>query len=335
MDTIKKGHTYLKYCLVTCYLFSILWIVIFFIYQYIFFLYLTLVCLCIMGLMYFMLQKIQKKQLQYLIHSSDAIIEQRPIHVIDGEGDISLLSHKLYTLYKRYHVLMNTMTQEQIKLKDYIEDISHQLKTPITSMRINEELLLEVIQDDRQREKLKLIYQQTLKMNRLVNDLLTLALLDSNSIHFEYHDEKIEFLIEEVEENLDYLLSSQNMQIQLSHHHEKISCDHKWFVEVLENIVKNCVEKNHDSVIDILVEDYESMIKITIQDHGQGFYKEDIEHIFERFYRSQKDTGTGIGIGLSLAKEIIEKHHGMIKAYNQQGAVFEIILPKFLAKKKL
>lgn len=335
MDTIKKGHPYYKYSIILTYIFSLLMIVLFFIYQHSFYVYTSFICLVVTGLIYIIQYKILQNQLQSLIHSSDAIVEGQPIHIIDGEGNISLLSHKLYTLHKRYHVLMQTMQQEQIKLKDYIEDISHQLKTPITSMRIQEEILLETLQDSQQRDKLQFIYQQTLKMSRLVNDLLTLALLDSHSIQFVFQDEKIEFLIAEVEENLEYLLLKQHMQLRLTHHDESITCDHKWFEEALENIIKNCIEKNHDGVIDIFVEDYESMIKIIVQDYGQGFLEEDIDYLFDRFYRGQNHSNEGIGIGLSLAKEIIEKHHGMIKAYNHQGAVFEITLPKLFVKKKI
>lgn len=335
MDAIKKGYTYLQKVLIMLYLLSLIWIPLYLVTDYIFYLYYEVVNLFIIGFMSFFLYHHYQKQIKYLINCSDAIVEQKPIQIIDGEGDLSLLSHKLYLLYKRYHVLNQTMQQEQIKLKDYIEDISHQLKTPITSMRINEELLLESLENDKQKEKLQTIYQQTLKMNRLVNDLLTLALLDSNSIQLRYHDEKIEYIMEEVEENLEYLLLKYHVTLKTVCQNVTILCDHKWFVEALENIIKNCIEKNEDGYIDIIVEDYEAMIKMLIYDHGQGFDGEDIEHLFERFYRGQNETISGIGIGLSLSKEIIEKHHGMIRAYNQKGAVFEITLPKLLAKKKI
>lgn len=301
----------------------------------IFYLYFEVIDLLIIGFMTFFLYHHYQKQVKFLIYCSDAIIEQKPIQIIDGEGNLSLLSHKLYLLHKRYHRLVQSMQQEQMKLKDYIEDISHQLKTPITSMRINEELLLETLENNKQKEKLQSIYQQTLKMNRLVNDLLTLALLDSNSIEFKYHDENIEYMIEEVEENLEYLLLKYRVTLKVTCHNITILCDHKWFVEALENILKNCIEKNENGYIDVIVKEYDAVIKIFIYDHGQGFDEEDIEHLFDRFYRGKNESVSGIGIGLSLTKEIIEKHHGMIKAYNQEGAVFEITLPKLLAKKKI
>lgn len=274
-------------------------------------------------------------QMKYLMKQCDSILEKKPCSMIDGEGDVSLLSHKLFMLSNRYYTFLETLKKEQKQLKDYIEDISHQLKTPITSMRLNEELLLETVEDDYQKQKLLLIYQQTNKLSQLVNDLLTLALIDSHSIEFQLKDYHVETLIEDVEENLEHLLLASHMTLHLTHHQETILCDGHWFEEALENIIKNCIEKNHDSCIDIDVNQSESLVKIIIRDHGKGFYEEDIFHLFDRFYRGQNPQGEGIGIGLALAKQIIEEHHGMIRAYNQDGAVFEITIPCILAKKKI
>lgn len=172
-------------------------------------------------------------------------------------------------------------------------------------------------------------------MNHLVNDLLTLALLDSHSISFRFDDYSIETLIDTVEENLEHLLNQNHMILQVEHQQETLLCDYKWFVEALENIIKNCIEKNQNGCIDIIVHKFESFIKIMIRDYGQGFDEEELQHIFERFYRGKVPQGEGIGIGLSLAKRIIEEHHGFIVARNDNGAVFEISIPQVLAKKKI
>ncbi len=335
MDSIKRTTSYTQKLYWLFYLLAFLLLGIYFQTNQRIILLIMILDFILLGIVYDHYQKKLNQQLKQLIHNADAIIEQKDMELIDGEGEISLLSHKLYTLSKRYHIMSETMLQEQVKLKDYIEDISHQLKTPITSMRINEELLLEVIDDQKQLDKLKHIYQQTIKMNKLVNDLLTLALLDSNSIVLNYQNESIESLIDEVEENLEYLLIENHMQINIQHHQEKLFCDRKWLGEALENIIKNCLENNHDQCLDIKVYQNDSLIKILIQDHGKGIDEDDLHHLFERFYRSQQSQKEGVGIGLSLAKEIIEKHHGMINVYNDQGAVFELTFPKFLAKRKL
>lgn len=335
MDTVKRAHPYLRK--INMILYGLLWflLILFLIYREDYMIYMACIILGIWRLCWYCYEQRERKQLKYLIQCADDIIDQKSFDIIDGEGELSLLSHKLYILNKRYHTLLSQMHQEQIKLKDYIEDISHQLKTPITSMRLNEELLLENEFKEEHRQKIQHIYSQTLKMNHLVDDLLTLAKLDAHSIEFHFQDYPIELLIEDVEEQLSYLFIQNDVHLHLHHHQEMILCDYEWLEEALKNILKNSIEKNPHSFIDIEVYHYESITKIKIQDHGLGFLQEDLPHIFERFYRGVHKDYQGVGIGLSLAKEIVERHHGIIHAYNQNGAVIEISIPRLFAKKKI
>ena len=112
----------------------------------------------------------------------------------------------------------------------------------------------------------------------------------------------------------------------------KVLCDEKWFIEALENIIKNCLEKN-STPLSIFAYENETTLKMMIQDQGNGFKKKDLPFLFQRFYRGENSKGTGLG--LYIAKEIIEAHHGFMKAYNQQGACFEIVLPQMKMKKKI
>lgn len=335
METLKKTHPYIQKIVWVSYFICILCGCLFLIYHHNVLIVLNLFGLVICGLGHVYLSYDHKTKLKYLISHVDAIVDQKPVDIIDGEGEISLLSHKLFILSKRYYSLLEKMKQEQLQLKDYIENISHQLKTPITSMRLNEELLLETLTESQYKNKLEQIHIQTLKMNQLVNDLLTLALLDSQSLVFHFDHYAIDVLIEDVEEDLDYLLVQKEMTIQLHQHNTYIFCDKKWMEEAIKNIVKNSIDKNEKSVIDIDVTETETLLCIQIQDHGVGFLKEDIPYLFERFYRGSQKDYNGIGIGLALSKEIIEQHHGTIEARNQQGALVEIMLPKIIAKKKL
>ena len=268
-------------------------------------------------------QNHKKKQMNYLIQCCDAIIEQKDFSIIDGESKESLLSNRLYVLNKRYHQSLEAVKKEQLKLKDYIEDISHQLKTPITSIRIQTELLLE----ENQNKKLYSIEHQIQRIQLLVNDLQTIALLDSHNIQYCFKEYDLQTLIDEIEEDLDYL----NPQIHLNKN-IKVLCDEKWFIEALENIIKNCLEKN-STPLSIFAYENETTLKMMIQDQGNGFKKKDLPFLFQRFYRGENSKGTGLG--LYIAKEIIEAHHGFIKAYNQQGACFEIVLPQMKMKKKI
>lgn len=272
---------------------------------------------------YFMDRKRRRKQLDYFIQCCDDIVDQKDFQVIDGEAKECLLSHKLFTLSKRYHQTLDTIHQEQSKLKDYIEDISHQLKTPMTAIRINTELLL----DEQNDKRLTSIYYQIKRIQNLVNDLQTIALIDSHNIIFDFQKYELEDMIDDIQEDLSYL----NPSIKLNHN-ISLLCDYRWMIEALENIIKNCLETSQ-SAIYIDVKDSESTYNIIIQDEGTGFKEEDLKQLFQRFYRGKDSQGTGLG--LYIAREIIEAHHGLIHAYNKEGACFEMVLPKLNVKKKL
>ena len=274
------------------------------------------------------------RQLDYLIECSEKIIENRigHIQIIDGESKLSVLSHKLYLLNERFFKLLEKINQEKVKLKDYIEDISHQIKTPITSMQINEELLLETKLSLSQKKKIENIYDQTQKINQLLEVLLRLAKLEANTIDFDFKDYYLYELIDNVENILTPLLLQNNVKINFNDTKQKLRCDFVWLSEAIENILKNCIEINPDDTIDIYLEDKPSYLKIYFHDHGGGFSQEDLQHLFDRFF-SSKNT-RGFGIGLALAKEIINAHHGTIEAINDHGALFIITLPKIFAKQK-
>lgn len=274
------------------------------------------------------------RQLDYLIECSEKIIENRigHIQIIDGESKLSVLSHKLYLLNERFFKLLEKINQEKVKLKDYIEDISHQIKTPITSMQINEELLLETKLSLSQKQKIENIYDQTQKINQLLEVLLRLAKLEANTIDFDFKDYYLYELIDNVENILTPLLLQNNVKINFNDTKQKLRCDFVWLSEAIENILKNCIEINPNDTIDIYLEDKPSYLKIYFHDHGGGFSQEDLQHLFDRFF-SSKNT-RGFGIGLALAKEIINAHHGTIEAINDHGALFIITLPKIFAKQK-
>lgn len=334
MDTIKKTHNFTKEFIFS-YVISFFSLLCFIVTSIQYWLYVLLVFFILLGIFSYFNLKSQKKSMKYLILQADAIVEEKSLPIIDGEGEISLLSHKLFMLSHRFLTFIETLKNEQIQLKDYIENISHQLKTPITSIRLNQELLLETVQDKSQRNKLVQISKQIEKMSQLVEQLLTLALIDSHSIQFDFQDYPIESIFDRVEENLEYLFLETHTSLGFEHYQGIIFCDLKWFCEAIENIVKNCVEKNHNNQINIEILQDESLTRFIIRDHGKGISKEDLPHLFERFYRGENSSSDGVGIGLALSKQIIEEHHGLIRAYNDHGAVFEITIPRILAKKKI
>lgn len=277
-----------------------------------------------------------KNHISILIQTTSDMIDGQlqQKQIIDGESSLAVLSSHLFILETRMRGMIERLNQEQKHLKDYIENISHQIKTPLTSMMLREEMLLEMIDDPQEKELLLQIYHQTEKIKELIESLLHLAQIESHSI--EYHKKENDFddMIQHIDELLQPLKETHDVQFQLHDTNHMIYCDEKWMSEALENILKNCIEQKDHSTIDICCENHSSYIHIYIQDHGNGFQKEDIPHIFERFYRGQSQKGQGIGIGLAMSKGIIDDHHGNIEIMNKNGALFKITLPHKNTKSK-
>lgn len=278
--------------------------------------------------------KIFNRQLDYLISCSEKIAEENHQHldIIDGEGKIGILSHKLYILNERFFALIEQINCEKIKLKDYIEDISHQIKTPITSMQINEELLMNQELTASQKTKIVNIHEQTLKISNLIDAMLRLTKVVANNVNYNFQEYFLIEIIDNVENVLAPLLIKQDVKINYQGDEIKVNCDFMWMSEAIENIIKNCIEHTPSDTIDIVAKNKNGLIKIMIQDHGDGFSEKDLHHLFERFYTTKNSKG--VGIGLALASEIIKGHHGFIEAKNNQGALFIITLPIISTKKK-
>ncbi len=150
--------------------------------------------------------------------------------------------------------------------------------------------------------------------------------------------DKKEYILKDLLDHISESLSPLKEKYDVSFHYFNtdtlIYCDEKWMSEAIENILKNCIEQKEHSTIDISCQNHSSYLTISIQDHGDGFLKEDLPHIFERFYRGKHPKGDGIGIGLAMSKGIIEAHHGHIEVINHQGALFQITLPYKNTKSK-
>lgn len=302
------------------------------------YLYLWIVCLLILSMiMYCLHTKQMNKKLLLLIQMSENILEQKDMSspIIDGESYIAVLYSHLTLLDKRIKGMLERLKQEQNDLKKYIENISHQMKTPLTSMLLKEDILLERLHEDKQKQDMEQIIAQTQKIQEFIQSLLNLAQLNAQSITYHKKEYELDELMSSIEDHLNPLLEKYQVTLCLHNQHQIIYCDFQWMKEALENIIKNCIEQQSHSTIDITCHNEASYIEIKIQDHGAGFQPEDLPHIFERFYRSQYSRKShGIGIGLSITKEIIHDHHGTIQAIQNNGALFVITLPSKNTKSK-
>ena len=214
-------------------------------------------------------------------------------------------------------------TKDKINLKNSLSDISHQLKTPLTSIMIMLDNLIENpdLDGEIRNDFVKEIKVETTNINFLVQSILKLSQLDSNTV--EYFNKKIKLseLVEKSIKKIQPLCDLKNIKVDINVIKDsEIVCDEMWQVEAISNIVKNCVEHSKDEgKVDVSINVNNVYSQIIIKDNGVGISKKDLPHIFERFYKGKNSTNTSIGIGLALSKMIINKCNGTIQVESEEG----------------
>lgn len=248
----------------------------------------------------------------------------------NDNGELSKLRNELYKTTVLLKETAEISEKEKENLSTAIADISHQLKTPLTSIRI----MLDNIQDNPDMEKavrddfLADISKQIDWISSLVVSLLKIAKFDAGTIKMENNEINAKNLIDNIVSNLAILIELKNIEI-ITTVDEKATfiADYKWQQEALTNILKNAIEHSkQNSRIYITVENTSLFLKIIIKDEGSGIDKEDLKHIFQRFYKTKNSSENSIGIGLPLAKAIIEQSNGYIKVETKygEGTSFEV-----------
>ena len=237
------------------------------------------------------------------------------------EDQISVLSSEIYKTTVMLREQSERSVTEKQKLKDSLSDISHQLKTPLTSIMIMLDGILEGdMPEELKREFLGDIRNSITHLTFLTQSMLTLSKLDANTITF--HEEKVRLsdIINISISNTSAIAQDQGVEVKGECPDITIECDMKWVCEAVTNIVKNCIEhtKKGGSVT-LVAEENPLLIKLTIEDTGCGITKNDLPHIFERFYKGSNSSDTSVGIGLALSKSIIEKCGGYISVQSTEG----------------
>lgn len=246
-----------------------------------------------------------------------------------SEDELSILKNEIYKTTIMLKESAENSNKDKMNLKKSLEDISHQLKTPLTSILVMLDNIIEDPDMDKEvrEDFIRDIKREINNISFLVQSILKLSKLDTNTINFIVENVKSEKLIKESIKNVSMLSDLRNVNIKLNiKDNPVIKCDCKWQVEAISNILKNCIEhsSNNSNVI-VSIEDNMVYSKITITDNGGGIDKDDLPHIFERFYKGKNSTPDSVGIGLSLAKAIIEKDNGTINVESSdKGSSFII-----------
>lgn len=233
-----------------------------------------------------------------------------------SEDELSILKNEIYKTTIMLKEAAENSSKDKLNLKKSLEDISHQLKTPLTSILV---MLDNIIEDSNMEEKIRNdfivdIKRNVLNINFLVQSLLKLSKFDADTVHFVKQENDLKTIVEESIKNVSTLCDLRNINIKLNiKENSKIICDDKWQIEALTNIIKNAIEhsKNNSNII-INIENNNVYSMIEVIDFGEGIAKKDIKHIFERFYKCKNTKTDSIGIGLALAKTIIEEDKGTI-----------------------
>ena len=246
------------------------------------------------------------------------------------ENELSKLKNELYKIT----VMLKEEAEESMDakktLKVAIEDISHQLKTPLTSMSIMLDNIIENPDMDNETRNLFIheINRQIKWINWLILSLLKLAKLDSNTIEFEKNNINVQNLVNNVIKNLEIPIDIKEQKIIITgDKNTSFVGDYNWENEAITNVLKNCIEHtDKNKNIYIKFEENNFYTKIEIIDEGNGIDKEDLKHIFKRFYKGKNSSENSVGIGLALAKTIIEKDNGQIVCTSEvnKGTKFEI-----------
>ena len=245
-----------------------------------------------------------------------------------NEEDLSLLKNEIYKTTIMLNEISEISKKDKKELEESLEDISHQLKTPLTSILIMIDTLLddEDMDQNTREDFLRNMKREVMNINFLVKSILKLSRLDTNTVKFISKKESVKEIINEAILNVSLLSDLKNVKIETNLNDSFIICDYKWQIEALTNILKNSIEHSYENN-KVLIESSENnaYVKITIKDFGSGIAKEDINHIFERFYKGKDSDYDSIGIGLALSKSIIEKQNGKISvASSDDGTTFTI-----------
>ena len=238
------------------------------------------------------------------------------------EGELSILQSEIYKVTVLLEEQAKTLKKEKQQLADSMSDISHQLKTPLTSMLMMTDLLCEQPMDaDTGKTFLLQIREQLERMQWLVSSLLKLAKLDAGAVTLKREPLTAFSLIHKAVAPLLVMMEDKGLSLEiLGQDDAQIMADAHWTIEAFTNIIKNCIEHTKVGGLKIRAVQTNLYTQIQIEDTGEGIGKDDLPHIFKRFYKGKNADENSVGIGLAMACSIIRQQKGDITVVSQEGS---------------
>ena len=262
------------------------------------------------------------------INSGDYALDVRD----NTEGELSILKSEIYKVTVMLRERSEQLERDKVALQNALSDISHQLKTPVTSMFVMTDLLLTPdLPNDRRLAFTDRIRAQLERLTWLVSALLKLSRLDARAVSFKRDRVPAQHLLDKALAPLRIPAELKNITLRVRDNSISVNCDENWTAEAVLNIIKNCVEHTPEGgVIDIACTENPLFAQIRIEDDGPGIDPEDLPHIFTRFYRGKNAADDSVGIGLAMAATIVQEQNGSIDAGSAAsgGSAFTIRFPK-------
>ncbi|MBE5964414.1 MAG: HAMP domain-containing histidine kinase [Lachnospira sp.] len=253
------------------------------------------------------------------------------------EGELGVLQSEIYKMTIRLKKQQKLLEEDKIYLANSIADISHQIKTPLTSINILVSMLSEEnISVERKVKLTRELYEMLSRIEWMITTLLKISRLDAGMIKFKKEELSLRELINRAVEPLEVSMELKEQRLVTNISGQFVG-DVNWTSEAITNIIKNCMEHTpQNGTLTIEASNNPIFTEIVIKDSGSGIKKEDLPHIFERFYKGSDSNNTSFGIGLSLARMIITAQNGTIKADNEKegGARFVIRMYPIMDEQK-
>jgi len=246
----------------------------------------------------------------------------------NSEGELSILSSEIQKMTLRLKESSDALKADKIQLTEAIADISHQLRTPLTSMNLTVSLLAaEGLSEERRLPLTHDLRKCLRRIDWLIEALLKISRIDAGTVRFKAESVSVRELVEKAVGPLAITMELKEQTLLRRIAGERFTGDMAWCAEALGNILKNCVEHTpKGGQIEITASETALYTEIIVRDNGAGFDPADLPHLFERFYKGRHASAESIGIGLALSRMVIAAQNGVLQASNRKGGGAQFVI---------
>lgn len=289
-------------------------------------------CLCaFFSVLHFAVTWYRYRELAGMSRDIDAILHGNDTLTVQSyrEGELAVLQNEIAKMTIRLSEQAEALKADKLFLADSIADISHQIRTPLTTLNLMASFLKETeLPEQRRLELAREIMQMLSRIDWLITTLLKISKLDAGTVSFAGEPVLVSDVIKEASSPLAVPMELRNQELMIRCDADVCyTGDFSWTAEAFGNILKNCMEHTPEGgIVEVTASQNAIYTEIIIQDNGTGIEEEDLPHLFERFYRGKNSGEHSFGIGLALARMIVTKQNGTIRAENRRdgGARFTI-----------